>query len=243
MIAVVVSCGPSWQSKALAQLNTAREQENADYERVRVYPSCEGAPEGARCGPVMPHLLTEEARSGFRERVCEPKGLAEKHCENFWLSRVHRELMKRYSLADWDKAEAECRARGERCATLAHLEAILYAQHARSLDAAHVDNLARIQESEERVRSGSAQPEEFGLAPPPSRATTATSPTRTAADDASDRETARTLLRALGAALGALGGANEEKYSGCCSYHQGVCGCLDGKVRCCDGQPSPTCRC
>ncbi len=31
---------------------------------------------------------------------------------------------------------------------------------------------------------------------------------------------------------------------GCCSWHKGVCGCSgDGKVICCDGKYSPTCRC
>lgn len=91
-LAAAVSCGPSWQSKALVQLNIAREQENADYALLRVYPSCDGAPEDARCGPVMPYLMTAEARSGFRERVCGPKGLDAKSCEDLWLRRVQREL-------------------------------------------------------------------------------------------------------------------------------------------------------
>jgi hypothetical protein len=31
---------------------------------------------------------------------------------------------------------------------------------------------------------------------------------------------------------------------GCCSHHDGVCGCLsDGRTRCCDGTASPTCKC
>jgi len=30
---------------------------------------------------------------------------------------------------------------------------------------------------------------------------------------------------------------------GCCSHHKGVCGCKKGKVQCCDGTESPTCRC
>lgn len=30
---------------------------------------------------------------------------------------------------------------------------------------------------------------------------------------------------------------------GCCSHHKGVCGCKNGKVLCCDGTLSPTCRC
>jgi hypothetical protein len=30
---------------------------------------------------------------------------------------------------------------------------------------------------------------------------------------------------------------------GCCSHHGGVCGCTDGRVSCCDGTISPTCRC
>jgi hypothetical protein len=30
---------------------------------------------------------------------------------------------------------------------------------------------------------------------------------------------------------------------GCCSHHHGVCGCVDGRAQCCDGQMSPTCGC
>ena len=30
---------------------------------------------------------------------------------------------------------------------------------------------------------------------------------------------------------------------GCCSHHQGVCGCDGGRAKCCDGQLSPTCGC
>lgn len=30
---------------------------------------------------------------------------------------------------------------------------------------------------------------------------------------------------------------------GCCHYNQGVCGCEDGRARCCDGKLSASCRC
>jgi len=30
---------------------------------------------------------------------------------------------------------------------------------------------------------------------------------------------------------------------GCCSWHDGVCGCSYGRVVCCDGVLSPTCTC
>lgn len=30
---------------------------------------------------------------------------------------------------------------------------------------------------------------------------------------------------------------------GCCSHHQGVCGCSAGRTTCCDGTVSPTCAC
>ena len=30
---------------------------------------------------------------------------------------------------------------------------------------------------------------------------------------------------------------------GCCSHHQGVCGCSGGRAVCCDGQYSPSCGC
>lgn len=30
---------------------------------------------------------------------------------------------------------------------------------------------------------------------------------------------------------------------GCCSWHGGVCGCSNGRTKCCDGTLSPTCGC
>ncbi len=30
---------------------------------------------------------------------------------------------------------------------------------------------------------------------------------------------------------------------GCCSWHQGVCGCSNGRTVCCDGTLSPSCNC
>lgn len=30
---------------------------------------------------------------------------------------------------------------------------------------------------------------------------------------------------------------------GCCSWHDGVCGCGGSRLRCCDGTLSPTCGC
>lgn len=35
----------------------------------------------------------------------------------------------------------------------------------------------------------------------------------------------------------------EEPGKGCCSWHGGQCGCAKGRVVCCDGTVSPTCRC
>jgi hypothetical protein len=32
-------------------------------------------------------------------------------------------------------------------------------------------------------------------------------------------------------------------HSGCCSHHQGVCGCSAGHTQCCDGEQSPSCTC
>jgi len=52
------------------------------------------------------------------------------------------------------------------------------------------------------------------------------------------------LLLAMG-----LGGAElfncelAHAKSGCCSHHNGVCGCTRGRAKCCDGNTSPTCRC
>ena len=31
--------------------------------------------------------------------------------------------------------------------------------------------------------------------------------------------------------------------SGCCSWHGGVCGCSNGRAKCCDGTLSPSCDC
>jgi hypothetical protein len=33
------------------------------------------------------------------------------------------------------------------------------------------------------------------------------------------------------------------EHRGCCSHHQGVCGCEGGRAKCCDGSLSPTCGC
>lgn len=30
---------------------------------------------------------------------------------------------------------------------------------------------------------------------------------------------------------------------GCCSWHDGVCGCTGGRQQCCDGTLSPSCTC
>jgi len=42
-------------------------------------------------------------------------------------------------------------------------------------------------------------------------------------------------------------GSDIEEYTsnqrGCCSWHDGVCGCDNGRKLCCDGTLSPTCTC
>lgn len=38
------------------------------------------------------------------------------------------------------------------------------------------------------------------------------------------------------------GGTIENK-RGCCSHHDGVCGCKNGRQVCCDGTLSPSCTC
>jgi hypothetical protein len=35
----------------------------------------------------------------------------------------------------------------------------------------------------------------------------------------------------------------ELERRGCCSHHNGVCGCLNGRAKCCDGSLSPSCGC
>lgn len=39
--------------------------------------------------------------------------------------------------------------------------------------------------------------------------------------------------------------AGNVERRGCCSHHNGVCGCnsLTGMQRCCDGTDSPSCKC
>lgn len=36
---------------------------------------------------------------------------------------------------------------------------------------------------------------------------------------------------------------SKEERRGCCSWHQGVCGCSNGRAVCCDGSYSPSCGC
>lgn len=42
-----------------------------------------------------------------------------------------------------------------------------------------------------------------------------------------------------------LAGLSNEEIAkrGCCSWHDGVCGCSNGRQRCCDGTLSPSCTC
>jgi hypothetical protein len=35
----------------------------------------------------------------------------------------------------------------------------------------------------------------------------------------------------------------ETERSGCCSWHNGVCGCAGDRAQCCDGTLSPSCGC
>ena len=35
----------------------------------------------------------------------------------------------------------------------------------------------------------------------------------------------------------------DDARSGCCSWHDGVCGCSGGRASCCDGTLSPSCGC
>lgn len=35
----------------------------------------------------------------------------------------------------------------------------------------------------------------------------------------------------------------QQSQRGCCSWHDGICGCDNGKTVCCDGSYSPTCSC
>jgi hypothetical protein len=35
----------------------------------------------------------------------------------------------------------------------------------------------------------------------------------------------------------------DDEQRGCCSHHNGVCGCSGGRTTCCDGSTSPSCQC
>lgn len=50
-----------------------------------------------------------------------------------------------------------------------------------------------------------------------------------------------TLCEVEGAAE--QGDTQELAQQGCCSWHDGVCGCSNGRVKCCDGTLSPSCTC
>lgn len=60
----------------------------------------------------------------------------------------------------------------------------------------------------------------------------------------------KTMIASIALAFVASGdiarcGPNDLAKRGCCSHHNGVCGCnnLSGMQRCCDGTDSPSCRC
>lgn len=46
-------------------------------------------------------------------------------------------------------------------------------------------------------------------------------------------------------AYNSFNGAAEQCVAGrgCCSSHGGVCGCQNGRSKCCDGTLSPSCQC
>jgi hypothetical protein len=43
--------------------------------------------------------------------------------------------------------------------------------------------------------------------------------------------------------IGPAGLLEPAEKRGCCSHHQGVCGCSASRTQCCDGTTSPTCQC
>jgi hypothetical protein len=47
----------------------------------------------------------------------------------------------------------------------------------------------------------------------------------------------------LGLALSTSASPNDSERRGCCSHHQGVCGCSSKRAACCDGTLSPSCGC
>jgi len=51
------------------------------------------------------------------------------------------------------------------------------------------------------------------------------------------------MIFALLACINDLGYTPIVERRGCCSWHGGVCGCSMGRVMCCDGTASPSCRC
>lgn len=51
------------------------------------------------------------------------------------------------------------------------------------------------------------------------------------------------LINALASASPELPDQDILAGRGCCSWHQGVCGCAGGRAQCCDGSLSPSCGC
>ena len=49
----------------------------------------------------------------------------------------------------------------------------------------------------------------------------------------------------VGFGVGAYSGTRKTSAEarGCCSHHDGVCGCNSGRATCCDGSISPSCGC
>jgi hypothetical protein len=64
-------------------------------------------------------------------------------------------------------------------------------------------------------------------------------------EDLDNRQTAPANSRVLVSDCAGRTFANAEEAlrSGCCSHHNGVCGCSGGRAACCDGTLSPTCGC
>ena len=49
--------------------------------------------------------------------------------------------------------------------------------------------------------------------------------------------------KSINSCISANQSITKEATQGCCSHHQGVCGCSGGRAVCCDGQYSPSCGC
>jgi hypothetical protein len=60
-----------------------------------------------------------------------------------------------------------------------------------------------------------------------------------------NQSTSKTSDYSVNCEASVIAGLSEKEIAkrGCCSWHDGVCGCTGGRQQCCDGTLSPSCTC